>query len=66
MGLLEDVLSSMNKWLTPNVYLRIFGKNFINPIRTGGVVFHQAGGFLPITLEVINVYSRNLVTFPKL
>ena len=36
-----------------------------NPIRTGGV-FHQAGGFLAITLEVINVHSRNLVTSPKI
>ena len=39
--------------------------NIFNPIRTGGV-FHQAGGFLLITLEVINVHSRNLVTFPKI
>ena len=36
-----------------------------NPIRTGGI-FHQARGFLPITLEIIKVYSRNLVTFPKI
>ena len=35
-----------------------------NPIRTGG--FHQARGLLPITLEVINVHSRNLMTFPKI
>ena len=37
-----------------------------NPLGTGGRVFHQAGGFLLITLEVINVHSRNLVTFPKI
>ena len=37
----------------------------VNPIRTGGV-FHQARGFLPITLEVIKVQSQNLVTFPKI
>ena len=35
-------------------------------IRTGGGVFHRARGFLLITLEVINVYSRNLVTFHNL
>ena len=28
-GLLKDVLSPSNNWLTPNGYLRIFGKNFI-------------------------------------
>ena len=28
-------------------------------------VFHQIRVFLPITLEVIKVHSRNLVTFPK-
>ena len=28
-GLLKDVLSPLNNWLTPNGYLRIFGKNFI-------------------------------------
>ena len=40
----------------------------INPIRTGGGegVFHQFRGFLPITLEVIKVQSRKLVTFPKI
>ena len=37
----------------------------LNPIRTGGV-FHQARGFLPITLEIIKVHSRNLLTFPKM
>ena len=34
----------------------------VNPIRTG----EGGGGFLPITLEVIKVGSRNLVTFPKI
>ena len=28
-GTLTDVLSSRNKWLAPDVYLRIFGKKFI-------------------------------------
>ena len=28
-GTLKDVLSPGNRWLTPNVYLRIFGKKFI-------------------------------------
>ena len=28
-GTYKDILSSTNKWLTPNVYLRIFGKKFI-------------------------------------
>ena len=28
-GTLEDVLSPGNRWLAPNVYLRIFGKKFI-------------------------------------
>ena len=28
-GTLEDILSPGNRWLTPNVYLRIFGKKFI-------------------------------------
>ena len=43
-------------------------KRFINPVRTGGGggVFHQVRGLLPITLDVINVRSRNLVTFPKI
>ena len=37
--------------------------NFINPVRTGeGGVFHQAPGLLTITLEVITVHSRHLVT----
>ena len=35
----------------------------VNPIRTGG--FPAGSRFLPITLEVIKVHSRNLVTFPK-
>ena len=36
-----------------------------NPIRTGGGgVLHQTHGFLPITLEVIKIQSRNLLTFP--
>ena len=42
---------------------------YVNPIRTGGGgggVFHQARGFLPITLEVMKVDSRNLVTFPRI
>ena len=29
MGTLKDVLSPGNRWLTPNVYLRIFEKKFI-------------------------------------
>ena len=37
-----------------------------NPRRTGGGVFHQARGFLPITLEVIKLHSRNLVTLRKI
>ena len=47
-------------------------RDYLNPIKTGGGgggrgrVFHHARGFLPITLEVIKVHSRNLVTFPKL
>ena len=28
-GTLEGILSPGNRWLTPNVYLRIFGKKFI-------------------------------------
>ena len=28
-GKLKDVLSPGNRWLAPNVYLRIFGKKFI-------------------------------------
>ena len=28
-GTYKDILSPTNKWLTPNVYLRIFGKKFI-------------------------------------
>ena len=28
-GTLKDVLSPGNRWLAPNVYLRIFGKKFI-------------------------------------
>ena len=48
--------------------LRQKGQETFNLIRTGGGggggVFHQAQGFLPITLEVIKVHSRNLVTFP--
>ena len=28
-GTLKDVLSPGNRWLTPNVYLRIFSKKFI-------------------------------------
>ena len=28
-GTLEDILSPGNRWLAPNVYLRIFGKKFI-------------------------------------
>ena len=43
---------------------------FLNPIRTGGgvggVVFHHAGSFLPITLEVMKVHNRNFVTLPKI
>ena len=40
-------------------------QGFLNPIRIGGGgVFHQARGFLPITLEVIKIHSRTLVTFP--
>ena len=45
--------------------------DFVNPtcIRTGGgggVFSTRLEVFLPITLEVIKVYSRNLVTFPKI
>ena len=29
-GTYKDILSPTNKWLTPNTYLRIFGKKFIN------------------------------------
>ena len=29
-GTLKDVLSPGNRWLTPNIYLRIFGKKFMN------------------------------------
>ena len=28
-GTLKDVLSPSNRWLVPNVYLRIFGKQFV-------------------------------------
>ena len=28
-GTLKDILSPGNRWLAPNVYLRIFGKKFI-------------------------------------
>ena len=28
-GTIKDVLSHGNRWLTPNVYLRILGKTFI-------------------------------------
>ena len=31
-GILKDVLSPGNKWLAPNVYLKIFGKKFIKDI----------------------------------
>ena len=31
-----------------------------------GGVFHQARGFLPITLEAIRVRSRNLMNVPKI
>ena len=31
-GTLKDVLSPGNRWLTPNVYLRIFGKKFIKDV----------------------------------
>ena len=34
-GLLKDVLSPSNNWLTPNGYLRIFGKNFIKDMGFG-------------------------------
>ena len=37
---------------------------FVNPIAIK--TFHQARGFLPITLEVIKVHIRNFVTFPKI
>ena len=32
-GTLKDILSPGNRWLAPNVYLRIFGKKFIKDIR---------------------------------
>ena len=36
-------------------------------LKEGGEgVFHKAQGFWAITLEVIRVNSRNLVTFPKI
>ena len=44
----------------------------LNPIKNGrgggggGDVFHHPRGFLPITLEVIKLLTRNLVTFPKI
>ena len=28
-GIFKDILSPGNRWLTPNAYLRIFGKRFI-------------------------------------
>ena len=31
-GTLKDILSPGNRWLTPNVYLRIFGKKFMKDI----------------------------------
>ena len=31
-GTLEDILSPGNRWLAPDVYLRIFGKKFIKDI----------------------------------
>ena len=37
----------------------------LNPKGLRGV-FHQARGFLPITLEVIKVHSQNLMNFPKI
>ena len=39
-----------------------------NPIRTGGGggVSTRLEVFLPITFKVINLHSRNLVTFPKI
>ena len=47
-------------WKTPPCAFRV------NPIRTGGVFSTRLEFFFPITLEVINVHSRNLVTFPKI
>ena len=31
-GTLKDVLSTGNRWLAPNTYLRIFGKKFMKRI----------------------------------
>ena len=31
-GKYEDILSLTNRWLAPNVYLRIFGKKFMKDI----------------------------------
>ena len=31
-GKYKDILSPGNRWLTPNVYLRIFGKKFMKDI----------------------------------
>ena len=31
-GKYKDILSSGNRWLTPNVYLKIFGKKFMKDI----------------------------------
>ena len=51
----------------PTKSLHTEKKLVFNPVRTGeGGVFQQAQGFLPITLEVIKLHSRNLVTFPKI
>ena len=39
---------------------------WLNPLRTeggGGGVFHQARGFLPITLKEINAQSRLFLKF---
>ena len=34
-GLLEDVLSPSNNWLTPSAYLKMFGKSFIKDMGFG-------------------------------
>ena len=35
-GTYKDILSPTNKWLTPNVYLRIFGKKFVKDMGFDG------------------------------
>ena len=39
---------------------------FLNPIGTGGGGFHLLRSFLPITLKVVQLHTRNFVTFPRI